>query len=211
MKLYDVTLPISSKLPVWPGDPFPRLTPVASIDAGAAVNLAELRLGTHTGTHLDAPLHVLRDGAATDAIDLSRLIGPAWVCRIPTHVRSVSSRDLDQAGIPQSTRRLLIATGNGGIWDQATWEYTEDYVALSADAAAWLVDRGIDLVGVDYLSVELPGESLAVHHTLLSKGKVIVEGLDLRQVPEGAYQLICLPLKLAGADGAPVRAVLVAG
>jgi arylformamidase len=211
MKIYDISLPLTDRLPVWPGEPSPQLSTLSSIEEGADANVSELRLGTHTGSHLDAPLHLLADGEAVDQIPLETLIGDAWVCRLPESVRAVTAADLEAANIPGDTTRLLLATANEQLWNQPDWSYTEDYVALTEDAARWIERRAMALVGIDYLSVEAPGSAgMPVHHSLVAAGVVAVEGLDLRGVPEGRYRLICLPLKLPGADGAPLRAVLLA-
>ncbi len=210
MKIYDVTLPVSPHLPVWPGDPIPEVNPISSIPAGDEFNVSALRLGSHTGTHVDAPRHLFAGGATVDQLPLETLIGEAWVCRLATSVRTVTAADLDRAGVPEGTRRLLLATGNGVLWDRLPWSFSEEYVALSADAAEWIVARGIVLLGIDYLSVDPAGtQEPAAHRILLSAGVVVVEGLDLRRVPEGSHRLACLPLKLAGGDGAPARVVLI--
>ncbi len=209
MKIYDVTLPLSAALPVWPGDPAFQIESVTSIDDGDEFNVSALRLGSHTGTHVDAPRHLLAKGAAVDQLPLEILVGDAWVCRLPDSVQTITARDLEAAGIPEGTSRLLVATGNGALWDLSPWSFTEDYVALDGSAAMWAVDRGISLLGVDYLSVDPASGDPSAHRTLLSAGVVVVEGLDLRAVPEGAYRLLCLPLRLAGADGAPARVLLI--
>jgi arylformamidase len=211
MKIYDISLPLTDQLPVWPGEPKPQLSRLSSIEEGEDANVSELRLGTHTGSHIDAPLHLLQEGKSIDEVPLETLIGDAWVCRLPDSVRMVTAKDLEASGIPGDTTRLLLATANEQLWNSPDWSYTEDYVALSDDAANWIAGRAMALVGIDYLSIEAPGSrGMPVHHSLVGAGLVVVEGLDLRGVPEGRYLLVCLPLKLVGADGAPVRAVLIA-
>jgi arylformamidase len=210
MKIYDISLPLTERLPVWPGEPKPQLSRISSIEDGADANVSELRVGTHAGTHLDAPLHLRMDGQPVDAIPLDTLIGDAWVCRLPGSVTTVTAEALEAAGIPGDTTRLLIATANEQLWNQPDWSYSEDYVALNDDAARWIAARGMVLVGIDYISIETSSSSgMRVHHMLDEAGVVPVEGLDLRGVAEGRYRLVCLPLKLPGADGAPVRAVLI--
>lgn len=209
--IYDVTLSISAGLPVWPGDPLPQLTPRSSLSEGDAYNLSMLHISTHTGTHVDAPRHVFQAGATVDQLPLEVLVGDAWVCYLPDSLRTVTRAALEAAAIPPETRRLLLRTANSELWDRSTGEFTPDYVALSEDAAHWVVARGVRLLGIDYLSVD-PATSvdLVAHRTLLSHGVVVVESIDLRLVPAGAYRMCCLPLKLEGADGAPARVVLVA-
>lgn len=212
MKIYDITLPISKDLPVWPGDPLPELVPVSSIAAGDGSNISAIRLGTHTGTHLDAPRHIFPEGAAVDQLPLEQLVGDAWVCRVPSSVRAVDAAVLERARIPKGTRRLLLRTANSERRGLSPQRFTPEYVALRPDAARWVIDRGIVLLGVDYLSVDLSdAPDLPAHRILLSHGVVVLEGIDLRRVRRGSYRLICLPLRLQGSDGAPARAILVAG
>ncbi len=212
MRIYDVTLPISAGMPVWPGDPVPLVEPVSSIGAGDAASVSSLRLGSHTGTHVDAPSHVLSGAMPVDRLPLEVLIGDVWVCHVPSAIRRIGATTLSAAGIPSGTRRLLLRTANSELWDRAPIGFVTDFVALEPDGAQWIADRGIELAGIDYLSIDpLEAEDLPVHHLLLARGIVVVEGLDLRAVPEGPYWLACLPLRVAGADGAPARVVLVEG
>ena len=195
-------------MPVWPGDPRVDVREVRSMAAGAHSNASHLSCNVHSGTHVDAPSHCIRDGSPVDQMPLEVLIGPVTVCGIPG-VDKVSGADLAALDLPAGIQRLLIRTRNSALWAEQAPDFTETYVALAPDAAQWIVDAGIRLVGVDYLSVEIFGapEPLT-HRALLGAGVVIVEGLDLHQIGPGQYQLACLPLKLVGADGAPARAVL---
>lgn len=204
----DVTVPITNSLPVWPGDPPVRVRPAARIAAGDTVNTSRLELGNHTGTHVDAPLHYLPDGATLDAVPLDVLVGPSWLADL-THVdRHIEAGDLAAAAIPPGTRRLLLKTRNSQIWAAHPDEFLRDFVALTPDAAHWVVQAGIALVGIDYLSIEPFDGSGDTHRILLRAGVVVLEGLDLRVPLPGAYCLACLPLKLASLDGAPCRAIL---
>lgn len=211
--IHDVTLPISTALPIWPGDPPTRLDAVASLAAGDLAQVSLLQMGTHTGTHLDAPMHLLANGASVDRFPLERLLGSAWVCRVPPDVSLVDSDVLEMAGIPEGTRRLLLQTANSELWNRSPWAFVEDYVALAQDGAQWIVDHSIELLGIDYLSIDpFESEDLPAHRTLLTNGVVVLEGLDLRDiVPDRCYYLLCLPLSLLGADGAPARALLIDG
>ncbi len=210
MKLYDVTLPLSPRLPAWPEDPEFELTPLSGgAEGGDELSVSALRMGTHTGTHLDAPRHLFRDGATVDQLPLDSLVGEAWLCQLPPKLPLVTARALEAASIPGDVRRLLLKTGNGAIWDRSPSVFSPQYVALSPDAADWIVRRGLALVGIDYLSVDpFDSDTLPAHRTLLSHGVVVVEGLDLRGVSQGRYQLHCLPLRLMAADGAPARVLL---
>jgi len=206
---YDVSLTISSRMPVWPGDPPIRVERVSSISQGNGLNVSRLEMGTHTLTHVDAPRHFIETGLPVDRLPLDVLIGPAIVVEPRPEGNIVTATDLGQTGI-RTVERLLIKTRNSDLWMGGPYEFEPDFVSLSDDAARWLLAKGVKLVGVDYLSIEAFNvrESI-VHHTLLEGGVVIVEGLNLSQVPEGRYQLICLPLKVRDGDGAPARVVLV--
>jgi arylformamidase len=209
---YDITLPVVPDLCVWPGDPRVEIAPDARIEEGDGCNTSRLAFGSHTGTHVDAPWHFFQDGAKLDEIPLDRFIGPCYVAEIPHEVRRIMPDHLDAAAIPGDTRRLLLKTANSAFWDRPhPWHFDPSYAGLGAEAAEWVVSRGIGLVGVDYLSIEPYGEDgHPAHHRLLGNGVLIIEGLDLRHVQSGAYHLTCLPLRLLRGDGAPARAILTA-
>ena len=206
MRIYDITVPLSPSLPVYPGDPDVAITPVAQLQWGDAANVSRLVLSSHTGTHLDAPRHFFQAGLAIDGIPPHVLMGPARVCAFPnatTHLTADDLRPLDLAG----TQRLLFKTPNSALWERTGFQ--TNYVALTESAAHLLVDLGVQLVGIDYLSVDaFECQDFPVHRTLLGAGVLILEGLDLRTVPPGEYELLALPLLLQDGDGAPVRAVL---
>jgi arylformamidase len=203
----DISLTISSDLPRWPGSPPTELSRRRDIGRGDAVNDSVLVCGVHAGTHVDAPLHFLADGADVTRLALDALIGPAVVAALPD-VDAVTAADLEALNLPTDTRRLLLRTRNSEGWRRGDREFRPDFVALSVDAARWVVARGLRLIGVDYLSVQIFRGDPQTHIALLQAGVVIVEGLNLAEVAPGGYELICLPLKLAGAEGAPARAVL---
>ena len=206
MPLIDVSLRLSARLPTYPGNPPFELEPVKRIEDGGSSNVSALHLGAHTGTHVDAPRHFFSGGAAVDALPLEALVGPARVVHFPG-CRSIGAAELEQAGL-QGVERVLIKTDNSAAWETAT-HFNPNFVYLAEDGARWLVQQGVRLVGVDYLSVEKYKEPGApTHHHLLGAGVVVVEGLDLRGAPAGDYEVICLPLKIADADGAPARVVL---
>jgi|YNPNPStandDraft_1061719.scaffolds.fasta_scaffold43354_1 arylformamidase len=209
MKIHDITLTLSPTLPFWPGDPPLATELLSSIEAGAHANVTKLTMSVHSGTHLDAPRHFLRDGATVDALPLEVLVGPAWVVRIPDEVTLLDARVLTEADIPASATRLLFKTRNSSLWARGVREFQTDFVAIPEDGARWLAARGIRLVGVDYLSVAPYRLGTPTHRVLLQAGVVVVEGLDLSEVEAGPYDLYCLPVKLAGADGAPARAILI--
>ena len=209
MRLIDVTVGLWPGMPTYANRPGPTREVVHAIADGHRSNSSTFRLGSHDGTHVDAPLHFLRDGAPVEQLPLDALVGPGrvyeWVGA--GHVTAAVLAALDW---PPGTKRVLFKTRNSARWDEPT--YYEDYVAVAPDAARWLVDRGVRLVGIDYLSIEAydPAGAAPTHTTLLGAGVVVVEGLDLRGVAPGAYTLMCLPLKLLGADGAPARVLLAA-
>jgi arylformamidase len=166
-------------------------------------------MSAHAGTHVDAPFHFIQDAIKVDKIPVDTLVGPAWVCVVSDSVRAVTADVLEAAGIPSDTRRLLLATSNSALWAGPGGHMSEAYVYLSEDAAGWLVRREVSLVGIDYLSVDpFTSPDHPAHSLLLSAGIVIVEVLDLRGVPSGPCGLWCLPLRIAGGDGAPARVIL---
>ena len=209
MKIIDISLPMMPTLPVWPGDPEIVLRQTKSLEAGDLANVSQLSCSVHTGTHVDAPCHFIQGGGPVDELPLDVLIGPAYVRHLP-NVKEISPVDLEKLVLPRHTKRLLLRTRNSDFWQREISEFMSDYTALTPEAAGWVVDRGIRLIGVDYLSVQrFHGAEPTTHRILLGAGVVIVEGLNLYEVPPGSYHLICLPLKLVGSDGAPARAVLL--
>lgn len=208
MPIYDISLPISESLVVWPGDPAIRITQPSHLDRGDTATVSRLEMGAHTGTHVDAPAHFVRGGAGVDSLDLDLLVGPALVIHaLDQDVLSVEV--LEELAIPPGIERLLFRTRNSERWSQGKGEFWTDYVGVTGEAARWLIERGVRLVGIDYLSVAPFDELVPPHRTLLGAGLIILEGLDLSGVAPGMYNLVCLPLKLVGGDGAPARAILI--
>ena len=207
MAIHDLSLPISPSMVTWRGDPAVRVESRVRIARGDVCNVSELCLGSHTGTHVDPPYHFLENGMKVDELPLEALLGRAWVCDCGSlHDIGV---DFLQAHVPAGTIRLLLKTTNSALWHRDVQHFTPDFAALTLEAARWVAQHeGICLLGVDYLSVERPGSAEhAAHHALLGAGVIIVEGLDLSSLHSGWYNLCCLPLKVAGGDGAPARAV----
>ena len=209
MKIFDVSLMISPGLPVWPGDPAIVLEQVESMDSGANANVSRLDVGVHVGTHVDAPHHFMNDGRTVEQFSLDVLTGTCYVTQLPDGIEAITAEALDGMPLPAGTTRILFGTSNSRFWSRGEKKFQEDFVAVTEDGAQWLVDYGIQLVGVDYLSVAPYRDSVPTHRTLLGAGIVVVEGLDLSAVPRGFYELYCLPLKLLGSDGAPARAILI--
>ena len=208
MRTYDITLTISSDLPTWPGDPRVELERVSKIEEGSNANVSRVDMGVHTGTHVDAPFHFLQDGSTVDKLDLSLLVGRAYVLHLPD-VELITASVLEEAQIPPRTRRVLFKTRNSDYWAEGNTDFQTDFVGLSEDGADYLVRRGVKLVGIDYLSIAPYKQSRPTHEKLLNGGVVIVEGLDLGEVSQGRYTIYCLPLKLGNSDGAPARAILI--
>ncbi|HYE66234.1 MAG TPA: cyclase family protein [Pyrinomonadaceae bacterium] len=210
MRIYDVSVPISAETPTYPGDPGIEISQWAAIDRGDAANVSLLHFGAHTATHVDAPAHFIEGAPKLEALPLDALIGEARVVEIPDGVRAIGASHLPEHELRGATR-VLFKTSNSAFWSNTENGFRTDFTYLAPDAARALVLMGMRLVGVDYLSVEqFKSERFETHLVLLSNGIVIVEGLDLREVAAGRYELICLPIKIAGGsgDGAPARAVL---
>lgn len=206
--IYDISVPIRSGGVVYPGNPGIDITLVSAVARGAGANVSRITFGSHTGTHADSSRHFFDGAQPVDEIPLERLIGPARLITMGDDVRAVGEKELRAANI-EGQKRVLIRTRNSELLKDG--EFFPDYTYIAPDAARYLVDIGVELVGVDYLSIEQfhSGHHLT-HRTLLEKDVVIVEGMALSAPPPGDYQLICLPLRLEGLDGAPARAVLIA-
>lgn len=203
--LIDITLSLSERTPVWQGDERFKRTVKSSITDGADLNVSSLQMSSHNGTHIDAPLHSFVGGASVSQLDPAIFVGPA---RVVLHdgETHIDRGDLQRMPLDR-VERVLFKTRNSMLWDDSTFH--EDYIGITIPAARMLVNAGIRLVGVDYLSVGPYGEELVeTHRTFLGNGVVVLEGLDLRNVEPGDYELIALPLKIVGGDGSPTRAVL---
>jgi arylformamidase len=191
----------------WPGSVGLRVSRTLDLGSGDPVNNSRLECDVHVGTHVDAPLHLFDAGDDVASLKLDDLIGPARVVEL-LDVDSVERDHFEAMHLPSSTVRLLLKTKNSALWHDAAACFRENYVGLTLEAAKWVVERGIRLVGIDYLSVQRFGDGPETHQVLLSAGVIILEGVDLSQVGPGDYELVCLPLRLMGADGAPARAAL---
>lgn len=206
-RIYDISVPIRSGGLVYPGNPEIEITLQQAVAKGAGANVSFIRFGSHTGTHADAARHFFDDGQTVDAIPLERLIGPALLLSFADDLRAVTAADL-QKHVLKGHTRVLLRTRNSALLSQK--EFAQDYTYLAPDGAQYLVDNGVELVGIDYLSIEqFHSGHHKTHRTLLARSVVILEGLDLSVPAPGEYQLICLPLRIEGCDGAPARAVLI--
>jgi len=209
-RIHDVTLPFSPAFPVWPGDPAIEVRPVTRTARGDGFNTSQIVCPTHCGTHVDPPWHIVDDGQNLDQIPLERWIGPCQVVRFADEIDVIEPWYLESAGIVRDTTRLLLKTRNSHHWSRRPPTFDTDYVALTAHSARWIVEHGIELIGVDALSFErFDAVDDAVHRMILGSGIVAIEGLNLATVEPGFYDLVCLPLKISGGDGAPARVILL--
>jgi len=205
--IYDATVPITSSMPVWPGDPPVKLSVKSHLsrDKTHTVTLTAMEMGSHTGTHVDAPYHMIESGKRLHEFPLDTFIGKAAVFEIPG-VRSIGRRELEPLKW-NGVERVLLKTENSKHWNDG--KFYEEFVYLEPDGAEFLVERGVRLVGIDYLSIDkYKSESHPTHFVLLTKNIIILEGLNLNAAPAGEYSLAALPLNLHNADGAPARVIL---
>ncbi|HJV64829.1 MAG TPA: cyclase family protein [Geomonas sp.] len=207
MQIHDITMPLSPELPVYPGDSPVVFAPWTSIADGDSANVSRITLCTHSGTHIDPPRHFHENGQTADQIPLDLLIGKARVVEI-TGAMEIGRHELERLPV-RGVERLLIKTGNSALWKES--EFTENFAALTVEGASFLIEAGVRLVGIDYISIESVSGNGDVHRMLLEKGVIIVEGLNLAEVTPGEYELICLPMKVKDGDGAPARAILRGG
>jgi len=206
MKIIDITHYITHQMPVYPGNAPVSIKPYAEIAKGASSNLSEVSFGTHTGTHVDAPLHVFDGKEKLEELPLESFVG---ICRVidASHRGPGELVEVEDVADAKEAERILVKTSNS---ERGVSEFYEDFVALSGDAADFLRDKNIALFGIDYLSIKQRGSSDNRAHTaLLEKNIPIVEGLNLKDVEVGEYELVCLPLKLKDVEGGPVRAILI--
>jgi len=212
MKIYDISVPITPDMPVWPGDPAVDLQQVTAIALGDSANISQLSMSVHTGTHIDAPKHFIDNGNTIGQIPLDKLVGEVLVMQIDHSVNVIT--DLVLQSHPafdqlKSTRKVLFRTRNSALWRTSPNDFRTDYVGIDKSGAGLLTSLGLDLIGVDYLSIAPFEETLTPHQALLAEEIVLLEGLDLSKVPPGIYELYCLPINLHGCEGAPARAILI--
>lgn len=203
MKVYDISVPIRPGMIVYDGNPAVHLERVDSIANGAHANVSRLELGVHTGTHVDAPVHFIEEAPGSESLELEPLLGPAVVVDAMSADGDLDEETLTRLEIPEGAERVLLKTSNGRLW--ARDSFSREFIRLTGSGARYLIGKGVRVIGIDFLSI---GDEEA-HQELLAAGVVPVEGLDLREVEPGRYQLICLPLRLEGSDGAPARAILL--
>ena len=210
MPIYDVTVPLHNGVPSWPGDPGVEITDWRSLTNGDGANVSLLHFGAHSATHVDAPAHFIEGAAKVESMSLDALIGEAEVIEVPDD-RLVIDEEFVTANCAAGTERVLFKTRNSAFWSESEPQFHTDFTYLDLNAATRLVQQGARLIGIDYLSIEKYGQANhETHLALLSKGVVILEGLNLSNITAGKYELICLPLRLRSnlGDGGPARAVL---
>ncbi|MGI8545000.1 MAG: cyclase family protein [Aridibacter sp.] len=208
MKIYDVSVPISEKTPVYEGDPSVEIELKLSMKKGDNANVSQICMGVHTGTHVDAPNHFIEGTKKIIDLDLNTLIGKCRVVELSDDIMSIEHEHIENL---ENVERLLFKTRNSEFWNDFDQGFRKDFTYISHEAAKTIVEKAIKLVGIDYLSVEaFDADSPETHRTLLSNEVIIIEGLDLREVSAGDYELICLPMKIASSagDGSPSRTVL---
>lgn len=207
MTVVDVSVPLRDAMTVYRGNPAVRIKPAMTLRKDG-VNLSEICLGSHTGTHVDAPRHFVRGAAGIDQVDLERFVGPAFVADLRRVRGGIGAEDLERAGVPRRSARVLLRTSNSRLWHPAR-PFTTEFVYLAPDGADWLLQRGARLVGIDYLSIEgFHVEGAPTHKRLLGAGVPILEGLDLFRVEPGRWNMIALPLRIENGDAGLTRAVL---
>ena len=208
MKIYDVTIAVSETVPTFPGDPKVKIDLCSAIAKGDVANVSKLSFGAHTGTHVDAPNHFIEGTRHVSRLDLYKLVGNCLVVELGESEMAVEPKHVENL---ENVERVLFKTRNSQFWSEPEKGFRQDFTYISPAAAKILVEKDIKLVGIDYLSVEKFGaESFDTHITLLGAEVVIIEGLDLREISAGEYELFCLPLKFTGGgdDGAPARTIL---
>jgi len=208
-RVHDISLAVEPGLPTWPTSEGFRTRWAMRIDQGDSANVTVLEADVHTGTHVESGLHFLADGDALDRTPIERFVGPAVVVEIGGG--EVTAAALDSAAIPAGATRLLVKTRNSARWAAGWGEFDTEYVALTPDAAAWVVEHGLQLVGLDYLSIQRYADSGETHRVLMRARVTILEGLNLAGVEPGEYTLVCAPIKLTGTEAAPARALLFDG
>ena len=212
MKIFDISIPITPSMPVWPGDPPVDIQQIANITSGDSANVSWISMGVHCGTHIDAPKHFIDTGKTIDQIPLEKLIGEVLVMDIDSTENVISDRVLSQhpkRAFLETASKVIFRTRNSSLWAEYPYIFQEDYVGINTAGALYLSQFHLDLIGIDYLSIAPYQETLQPHQILLADDIVLLEGLNLSEVPGGVYDLYCLPLRIPGCEGSPARVVLV--
>jgi len=208
MQIIDITIPLTEFTPVWEGEEGITIQQSASIGDRSDYNVSRCELGLHSGTHIDAPFHVYRDGKTTDAIPIEKMVGSVQVVEINENVPVINEQVLRGINIDLTIKKILLKTKNSNFWRRETVCFRRDYVGIDASAAEYFNAIEMELIGIDWFSISTYNDLLRPHQILLEKGVVLLENLDLRYVKPAVYQLFCLPLKIIGVDGSPARVIL---
>lgn len=212
MKIYDISIPITPTMPVWPGDPPAEISLISAISQGDSANISKFTMGVHCGTHIDAPKHFINNGKTVGDIPLEKMVGKVLVLEIDHKENVISDIVLKQH--PNITMlvqasKVIFRTKNSSLWHENQSSFHRDYVGVNTAGANFLSHLQLDLIGIDYLSIAPYEETLEPHKILLAKDIVLLEGLNLSGVPGGIYDLYCLPLKLSDCEGSPARVILI--
>ncbi|MBR9922104.1 MAG: cyclase family protein [Bacteroidetes bacterium] len=206
-QLIDISNPLHPALPVWPGSHGIHINKLMDQEKGDEATVSRLDIDIHSGTHIDAPLHFIKGGKTTAEISLSKLNGPCRVVEL-RGIKSIRPEHLDALRLPKETKKILFKTDNSKKWQNLSHPFDKDFTALSPEGAKWITENDIELVGIDYHSIQRFSDPTETHITLLKKEVVILEGLNLGHIQPGPYRLWCLPVSIKGVEGAPARAVL---
>lgn len=212
MKIYDISVPITPSMPLWPGDPPVEITLETSIEKGGDANVSHLSMSVHTGTHLDAPKHFINSGNNIGQVSLEKLTGEVLVFVIDEAVDVITDQVLEnhfQLGLLKQASKVLFKTRNSNLWDAHPKEFQQNFVGIDTSGAQFLSHLNLHLIGIDYLSIAPFNNTKQPHQILLTNDIVLLEGIDLSLVPCGIYDLICLPLNIPDCEGAPARAILL--
>jgi arylformamidase len=209
MKIFDVTVPIFNLMPVWPGDPQVDNQLVSSIEKGEEANVTCINMSAHTGTHIDAPKHFIKSGVAIEGLNLTTLLGEVEVVEINFRISQIDALTLSKLNMNQWPQRVFFKTNNSKLRLLEEDCFNQNFTALLPDAAEYLVQKGVKLVGIDYLSIAPYENGSDTHIKLLENNVIVIEGLNLADISPGIYELIALPILLEGADGAPARVLLI--
>jgi arylformamidase len=206
--IIDISVGLTDSIPVWPGSTGFDLQFTSKLITGVSSNNSKIECDVHVGTHIDAPSHFIEGGLTVENLSLDKMIGDVYVVDLQ-NINMIDEKILSAQKYPENLKKLLIKTDNSYLWSRNETKFNKDYVALTEDGAQWIVDNNIDLVGIDYLSIQRFNDPSTTHEILLKHEVVILEGICLSNVEQGCYELLCLPIKIVGADGAPARAVLI--
>ena len=212
MKIFDISIPISPAMVVWPGDPLVALTKLSAIENGENVNLSQISMSVHTGTHIDAPRHFLKDGKTIEQIPIEKLVGKVLVMEFNDQIKVIDQQALEthpKVNALSTCKKALFKTTNSLQLEMTQGEFSEDYVGIDKSGALFLAKLDLDLIGIDYLSIANFNETEEPHQILLRNKVILLEGIDLKEVHPGFYDIYCLPLPIVGSDGAPARTILI--